>query len=310
MESIIALIITFVLYLIYIPLIKGKIGQFEREEGLDSHKSKSGTPTMGGIIFILSITIIYIIYAIINKFQIDKVILLLLPFILMGIVGFLDDYLIIKKKNNIGLKPKEKMILLTIISILFYYLYQYFGYSTKFIIDLKIFYLILIFLMLVGTSNAVNLSDGLDGLCGGLSLIAISALTIIAHMNKAYEVEVLGLISIGGLLGFLLFNIHPAKIFMGDTGSLSLGGIMATMAIMLKVELLFIIIGFVFVIEALSVIIQVLYYKKFKKRIFKMAPIHHHFECMGYSEVNVVVLFWIIALLCAILSIIIYGGTM
>lgn len=303
------LILGVVLYNILIPVLKRhKVRQAVRLLGPKEHYKKSGTPTMGGLGFIISTLAIYLIFAYIYKYDYKQVILLTIPFFMVGLIGFFDDFLIIKKGTNDGLSPKTKLVLEFIVSCIFFYLYQYFGYSKEIFIDLGIFYLPVVILIITGASNAYNLTDGLDGLCGSLSIISIMTLTYIAYLQKNETILYFGLALIGAVMSFLIFNFNPAKIFMGDTGSLSLGCVCACMAILLKVELLFILIAFVFVLETISVIIQVLYYKKTKKRIFRMAPLHHHFELMGYSEKKVVFLFILMGLIFSICSLIIYGG--
>lgn len=300
-------IISVIFYLIFIPILKKfKVKQAVRALGPKSHLGKSGTPTMGGIGFILSPIIILLCFF--NYTASIDLLLIIIPFLMLGIVGFFDDYLIIKRHNNDGLSAKTKIILELIISVLFYYLYQYFGYSTLLFIDLKIFYLVLVIFIIIGSANAVNLSDGLDGLCGGLSLIALICFAVIAYISGNTEVMYFSLALIGSIMAFLIYNFHPARIFMGDTGSLAIGGALAAMAIILKVEILLIIIGFVYVVETLSVIIQVLHFKRTKKRVFLMAPLHHHFEMLGLSELQVVLMFWGLGLASGMLGLLIYGG--
>lgn len=316
------LLISFVLTIIIEPLMipymrKLKFGQSIRQEGPSSHQHKSGTPTMGGLVFSIVVFITVLIYFTVFKdniinFNISTWILIFVPLFGYSLVGFIDDYLIVVKKNNIGLTPKIKFIMQIIIAGIFFFLYLTKGLSTEIsfsnniIIDLKWFYGILIFFMLVGGTNAVNLTDGLDGLATGLSAFAVSTFTYIAFIKGQYDIVLFGVCMLGAILGFLIFNSHPAKIFMGDTGSLALGAAISSMAILLKYELLLILVGGVFVIETLSVIIQVLYFKKTKgKRIFKMAPIHHHFELSDMKESQVVLLFYLFGFLFSCISILI-----
>lgn len=291
---------------------KLKFGQVEREEGLESHKSKGGTPTMGGIVFILCS--ILTIYALNFSFITNPYInLITFSFLSYGLIGFLDDYLIIVKKTNDGLSPKQKYGLQSIVAILFFVLAKFFipDFSSvitipliNFELDLMWIYPIFVYFMFTATTNAVNLTDGLDGLATGLSIFAIVPFAVFAIINKNYEVATYCFVIIAALFGFLCFNKHPAKIFMGDTGSLALGGLLSSLAILTKQELLLIIIGGVFLTETLSVILQVIYFKlTHGKRLFKMSPIHHHFELCGWSEKKVVTIFWATGLILAVAGI-------
>ena len=291
---------------------KLKFGQVEREEGLESHKSKGGTPTMGGIVFILCS--ILTIYALNFSFITNPYInLITFSFLSYGLIGFLDDYLIIVKKTNDGLSPKQKYGLQSIVAILFFVLAKFFipDFSSvitipliNFELDLMWIYPIFVYFMFTATTNAVNLTDGLDGLATGLSIFAIVPFAVFAIINKNYEVATYCFVIIAALFGFLCFNKHPAKIFMGDTGSLALGGLLSSLAILTKQELLLIIIGGVFLTETLSVILQVIYFKlTHGKRLFKMSPIHHHFELCRWSEKKVVTIFWATGLILAVAGI-------
>ena len=292
-------------------LHKIKFGQTEREEGLASHKKKNGTPTMGGLAFIIVPTLVYIICSFFTPFKLDmNTIIILLAFVGYGIVGFIDDYIIVVQKNNEGLKPAHKFLLQSILAVIFFFLYRTNSTTDIWIpiadvtIDLSWLYFILVFFMFTAETNAVNLTDGLDGLCAGQMIIALIPFVIFAFQKGFINVACLILLVIFALLGYLKFNKHPAKIFMGDTGSLALGGLIAAVAMVLKQEILLIVIGFVFVAEVLSVIIQVTHYKRTHKRIFKMAPLHHHFEMCGWSEEKVVSRFWLVGIVFAILGII------
>lgn len=291
-----------------IPFLhKIKFGQVEREEGLASHKKKQGTPTMGGIVFILGTVIaVYLV----NLHLIKNPYLNLLAYTLLGFgfIGFIDDFLIVVKHSNKGLSPKAKYGLQSIFAIGFYLLARKFlpNFSTEIIIpgthndvELGWFYPVFVFIMFTAESNAVNLADGLDGLATGLSLIAVAPFLIFALIDKNIAVALFAAALEGTLLGFLFFNAHPAKIFMGDCGSLALGAILAAFAIMVKQELLLILIGIVPLCETLSVIIQVVSFKTRHKRVFKMAPIHHHFEMCGWSETKVVYVFWLVGFIAA-----------
>lgn len=312
-KIIVSFVVGFVLTLVGVPkllpiLHRLKFGQIEREEGLASHKKKNGTPTMGGIVFIVASIVAVIISN--PKNLLDPVVLLLiLAFAGMGIIGFVDDWLIVVKKSNKGLSPLKKYLAQSVIAILFYVLAYYFMPDFNTIVtvpmvniqlDFGWLYPVLIYFMFTASSNGVNLSDGLDGLATGLSMMAIAPFVIFALMQKTTAVSSFGMAAIGALLGFMFYNYHPAKIFMGDVGSLSLGGLLAALAIVTKHELLLIIIGGVFVVEALSVIIQVVSFKTTGRRVFRMAPIHHHFEMLGWTEQQVVFVFWFCGFLCGI----------
>ena len=290
---------------IAIPLLsKLKFGQNIREEGPESHLKKAGTPTMGGIIFILSSLIVMLILG--NKFN-DKAMIALYSLIAFGFIGFLDDLLKMLKKQSEGLKPGQKMILLLIFSIALA-IYGYYNLNTNllipftsFEIQLGILYIPFVVIIYAATTNAVNLTDGLDGLATSVSILVLTFFTIVCFMMKETSLAVFCVVLIGGLIGFLKYNAYPAKIFMGDTGSLAIGGAIATVAIILEQPLLIIIVGGVYVFETLSVIIQVTSFKLTGKRVFKMAPVHHHFEKCGWSEIKIVTVFSLItAVLCLI----------
>lgn len=291
---------------------KLKFGQVEREEGLESHKQKGGTPTMGGIVFILcSVLVVYILNF--SYFQNPYIHLITFAFVGYGLVGFIDDYLIVVRKTNEGLKPLYKYTLQSVVAILFYILAQQFIPEFDTIIqipllhmniDLGWFYPVLVYFMFTAESNAVNLTDGLDGLATGLSMVAIAPFVIFAVMIKNIPVAIYAMVIVGALLGFMYFNYHPARIFMGDTGSLALGGLLASLAVLTSQELLLILIGGVFLMETLSVIIQVVSFKTRGKRVFKMAPIHHHFEMLGWTEQQVVISFWFLGFICGIIGIV------
>lgn len=297
--------------LITIPILrKLKVGQIERDDGPQSHLKKQGTPTMGGIIMIIAIIIAVIgvcIYLAItgNELLGKKILPLLLITIGFGLVGFIDDFKKLVLKNTEGLKPSYKMLGLLIISVA-YILFLVYGLKLgtetyipifKMYIDIPVYiYIPLAAVVLVGATNAVNLTDGIDGLSSSVSAIIITCLTVIGISNQIYEISIFGSIVIGAVLGFLMFNLHPAKVFMGDTGSLMLGGVISGLALYLKMPLLLLLIAIIPVLETLSVIIQVAYFKKTGNRIFKMAPLHHHFELSGWKENKVVVIFSLITL--------------
>ncbi|WP_099157993.1 phospho-N-acetylmuramoyl-pentapeptide-transferase [Virgibacillus ndiopensis] len=310
----IAFLITVLLSPILIPFLRRlKFGQSIREEGPKSHQKKTGTPTMGGIMIVVSVIVTSIIM--INKTNVDEIgyELWLLVFVILGygVIGFLDDFIKVAMKRNLGLTSKQKLLGQLIIALVFYYILRANNFPTYIQIpgtdiqwELGWGYAILIIFMLVGSSNAVNLTDGLDGLLAGTAAIAFGAFGILAWYGfPQQEVAVFSLAVVGALLGFLVFNAHPAKVFMGDTGSLALGGSIAAIAILTKLEIILVIIGGVFVIETLSVIIQVISFKTTGKRVFKMSPLHHHYELLGWSEWRVVTTFWLIGLIFAALGI-------
>lgn len=302
------LLVAFFLTVLMLPrLIKYlhvlKFGQAIREEGPQSHMHKKGTPTMGGISFIVSIVISLIIAMILDGGNIQYYILFIYTTISFSIIGYIDDMLIVVKKKNDGLAPRKKLMLQILFSVIFYILVTFIYKDINYIhipgldYNLNISYLYLIFLVFwqTGFSNAVNLTDGLDGLATSVTIITTSTFALLAYKENNFPVLVFCLTIVGALLGFLKFNRNPAKIFMGDTGSLALGGILAAISVILHKEIAFLFIGLVYILETLSVIIQVAYFKKTGKRIFKMSPLHHHFELSGYGEVKTVYIFVAIA---------------
>lgn len=307
--------ISFVLAVIagplFIPLLKRlKFGQSIRMEGPQSHQKKSGTPTMGGIIFLLSILLTTAIGLIFwESFEFTPtLIMLLLSLLGFGLIGFIDDFIIVVKKDNEGLRPKHKVLGQFLLGAAFFYLFMRAGHSTALNFgfwqpDVAWGYGIFVLFWLIGWPNATNLTDGLDGLLGGISFIAFSVFGIIAGAQGQTEVMLFCFMMVGALAGFLVFNLNPAKVFMGDTGSLAIGASLAAVSILLSQEWLILLVGFVYVVETLSVIIQVFYFKATGgKRIFKMAPLHHHFEESGWSERKVVTIFWIIALITGVIA--------
>ena len=308
--------ITVVLGLIIVPILrKLKVGQIERSDGPESHLKKQGTPTMGGIIIMLGIIIVtvgaYIYYKLRNPDLAQNLLPILGLTIGFGIIGFIDDFKKLVLKNTKGLSPSLKMLGLLIISVI-YVLYLINGLNLgtemyvpilKQYVNLPIyFYIPFAIVVILGTTNAVNLTDGIDGLSSSVCTIIITCLTIIATMFEIKEIVVFGAVVIGAVLGFLMFNIHPAKVFMGDTGSLFLGGVISGIALYLKMPLILLVIAIIPVIETLSVIIQVAYFKKTGKRVFKMAPIHHHLELSGWKENQVVMLFSVITLVASVIG--------
>ncbi|GEN44821.1 phospho-N-acetylmuramoyl-pentapeptide-transferase [Alkalibacillus haloalkaliphilus] len=306
----VAFLIAVLLSPVLIPFLRRlKFGQSIREEGPESHQAKSGTPTMGGVMIIFSVVATTLILILRDPQTLFSTELFILLFVLIGygLIGFLDDFIKITKKRNLGLTSKQKMFFQLIIAIVVYIILYNSAFptdiaipGTNFSFDLGWAYGILILIMLVGASNAVNLTDGLDGLVAGTASIAFAAFGIIGWaFGMPTEVVIFTFAVVGALLGFLVFNSHPAKVFMGDTGSLAIGAAIAIVAILMKLEILLIIIGGVFVIETLSVIIQVISYKTTGKRVFKMSPLHHHYELVGWSEWRVVITFWVVGFVCA-----------
>lgn len=308
--------VAFVLGLIILPILrKLKVSQQERAEGPKSHLSKKGTPTMGGIISIIAITILSIgvmLYYYLDA-QIDvvkRIIPLLIATVGFGLIGFIDDFKKMVLKNTEGLKPSYKMIGLLIISICFVlYLLNILGIGSdiyipiiKTYVNIPVWiYIPFAIIVMLATTNAVNLTDGIDGLATSVTTIIIACLTVIGVIFDVKEIILFGAIVCGCNLAFLIFNLYPAKVFMGDTGSLMLGGVIAGMALVLKMPLLLLVIALIPVLETLSVMMQVTYYKKTGKRIFKMTPIHHHFELSGWSENKIVTIFSLITLvLCVV----------
>ncbi len=297
--------------LVVIPIFKHfRIGQ--KINIYTSHGEKEGTPTMGGIIFIMSTLLVTTFLLLTHKIDFSNELkIVMFVFISYATIGFLDDYLSLKKGKNEGLTVIQKLLLQLVVAIIFFYLYMNNnGQTTLEIatlgirIEMKWLYGLFILLILVGSSNAVNLTDGLDGLAAGLSGIAMIAFSLISLTVGYTDMGIFTLILTGSLVGFLVYNGFPAKIFMGDTGSLALGAVMGAIAIITHRELTLFIVAFVFVLETLSVILQVFWYKTFKKRIFLMTPIHHHFEKLGWHEIEIVRFFWVFGFIFAMAGII------
>lgn len=301
--------ITIVLSVIIIPILKKlKVGQIERDDGPTSHLQKQGTPTMGGIIIAITIIVMGVLVAL-KLYRIIPLILVSLGF---GLVGCVDDRTKLKYQNTKGISPTSKMLGLLIISVIYaLFLANNDSIGTETLIPILNIYVkipILIYMpfaicVMLATTNAINLTDGIDGLSSSVSMIIIACLTVIGIIKGTTEIALFGSIVSGACLGFLLFNLHPAKVFMGDTGSLLLGGVIVSMALYLKMPLLLLIIAIVPVLETLSVIIQVTYFRRTGKRIFKMAPVHHHFELSGWKESTVVSVFSLITLVACIIGI-------
>ena len=312
---IISMALTMVVMPPFIKLLKHRqIGQQVRADGPEGHLVKQGTPTMGGIIILLMMTASVFLVGIPDL----SLLLILAATLLTGLLGFIDDASKVAKERSLGLLPHQKMAALTLISVVFCLVaVNYLDILptvtipfTNFQLDLGILtttlpikeggfiipwlYIVFVFLLMAGMANAVNLTDGLDGLAGGTLMIVMLVMAAIAYRSNQLDVAMFATAAAGGCVGFLWFNCYPASIFMGDTGSLALGTAFAAIAVVTKTELFSVIIGGLFVVEALSVIIQVFYFKRTRKRVFLMAPLHHHFEKKGWSETKVVIRFWII----------------
>lgn len=322
-KSVLGLMLGFVLSLvaavILIPILKKlKVGQSVSKLINERHLKKDGTPTIGGLIFIIPTILIMLILYLRGSIEFNSnLIILIFVFLAYGALGFIDDFLKVKYHNNNGLSIGVKFLLQTIIAVVFYVIYRNNGGDSNLVIsslglDLSLGWAfgLFILLVLVGTTNAVNISDGLDGLAGGLSVVAIMAYGVIAWGSKwisgYQEIAIFAFVLCGAILGFLVFNTHPAKVFMGDTGSLALGAALATIAILTKHELSLVLIGGVFVVETLSSAIQIIAIRKFHKKVFLKAPLHHHFEELGWEETDIVKLFWVVGLFLAMIGII-YG---
>ncbi len=296
----------------FIPLLKRinfkqKISRYVGE----THQKKAGTPTMGGLIFIVP-TVLITVYLLITKrldFSYDLIITLFV-FVAYAVLGFIDDYLSIRRGKNEGLSIAQKFLGQALIALVFFALFMRFNGDTRLIVsslginwDLKWFYGIFILLLLVGFSNAVNLTDGLDGLSGGLSAFAFIAFALIALFAGYYDMGIFCFVLVGSLFGFLMYNGYPAKVFMGDTGSLCLGAALATVAILTRREVTLFVVAFVFLIETVSSILQIYWVQKKSKKLFLMAPLHHHFEKLGWTEPDIVKVFWVVGIIFAMLGI-------
>lgn len=314
-ETILAIIISFAISALLCPIVipflhRLKFGQQVRDDGPQAHLKKQGTPTMGGLIILSSIIITSMFY--IPRYP--KIIPVLFVTVGFGIIGFLDDYIKIVMKRSEGLNPKQKLLGQIIITGIFaWYLMSSGevgtdmlipftgGFDNGFFLDLGVLFIPALFIIVLGTDNGVNFTDGLDGLCTSVTILIATFFTIVAIGENSGISPITGAV-VGSLLGFLLFNVYPAKVFMGDTGSLALGGFVAASAYMMQMPIFIAIVGLIYLVEVLSVMIQVTYFKKTGgKRIFKMAPIHHHFELCGWSETRVVAVFSITtAILCLV----------
>jgi phospho-N-acetylmuramoyl-pentapeptide-transferase len=279
-----------------------EVGQFVRPAGLipDQHAVKQGTPTMGGLLILVAMTVPF---AILSS-RSTEAMLVLFTTLACGAIGFVDDFMKIVKKRSLGLAGRWRMLaLLGVAGVLVTVALEVVGLPTTLTLPVAdrqievgaVLFFVLVFLVVSGAANAVNLTDGLDGLAAGVSAIVLLSYTAIAFVSGQTDLAIFGATLVGACMGFLWFNSHPAQVFMGDTGSYALGGAIAAMAVMTKTEILLIVIGAIFVLEAVSVIIQVVVFKRFRRRVFLMTPIHHHFEMAAWSETKIIVRFWLIA---------------
>lgn len=317
-----ALLVSLVICIFGMPLFirwlrRRGIGQYIREDGPRAHLAKEGTPTMGGVLIVISTLVGFLLMAV--RLTSGTGFALGLALLGCGLLGFADDYNKLRYARSLGLKGRHKLFWQLLLSMALAYLAtNHFGVDTKIYLfrsesvlcDLGPFYYLLVFLMIIGTSNAVNLTDGLDGLASGVTILVMTAYVLIAfiqfrnhqflyqHVQGALDIAIFAGAMMGSCVGFLWWNSPPAYIFMGDTGSLALGGSLATVAVLSKTELLLVVLGGLYVMEALSVIIQVLVFKATRKRVFRMAPLHHHFELKGWSEVTTLIRLWIVAGFC------------
>lgn len=311
--AVIAIVVSALMGPVMIPFLqKLKVGQNIREEGPERHYNKAGTPTMGGIIIITAVMVATFIMAGSSTESLSAVFVM----IAFGAVGFWDDYIKVVLKRSLGLRAREKILLQLLIGLLFgLLLIYYFHRGTEIIIpfngaviDLGYIYIPFIILVLIATSNAVNLTDGLDGLASGVTLFVALAYALICLMTSHHQLTVFCAALAGACIGFLIFNHYPARVFMGDTGSMALGGAVAAVAAISRSEIVLLIIGGVYVIEALSVIIQVISFQTTGKRVFLMAPLHHHFELKGWPETRIVKVFSIVSLLFVIVGLLGFKG--
>lgn len=304
----IAFAISVALCPIFIPFLKRlKFGQYIREEGPQSHQKKSGTPTMGGLIILISVVVTSLLFV----KDYPNIIPILFTTIGFGLIGFLDDYIKVVMKRNLGLRAWQKMLgQIIVTTILIYYLREFTNLGTtmlvpftggKMYLDVSYLYIPFVFVVVIGTVNGVNFTDGLDGLASGVTTLVATFFTVVAIAFNAGISPITCAVA-GALLGFLVYNVYPARVFMGDTGSLALGGFVAATALVLKMPLFILLVGIIYLVEVISVMLQVVYFKVTGgKRLFKMAPIHHHFELCGWSETRVVAVFSIVtALMCLV----------
>lgn len=315
-KSIFAIIMGFlastIFGLLFVPLMKKlKVKQNISVYMQSKHKDKANTPTFGGLIFIIPTLVITFALIAFNKLTLSPSLgIILLCFVSYAFIGFLDDYLSIKRHDNTGLTAYQKFMMQMLVALVFFYIYINNGGTTS--LDISLFnislemdwlYGLFVLFVLVGSSNAVNLTDGLDGLVGGLSVIAFLGFSLISLVAGFEEITIFTFILSGAIGGFLMFNTYPAKIFMGDVGSLSLGAVMGAVAIITHREVTLALVAFIFVVETLSVILQIIWLYLFKKKLFLMTPLHHHFEKLGYHETDIVKAFWTVGMVLVMLGI-------
>ena len=314
--QVVVFVITFILAVIAGPILipiltRLKFGQTVRDDGPKTHYKKMGTPTIGGLIFLIPITLVSLYFSI----SYPKILPMVLVTLGFGLIGLIDDLIKVIKKRKDGLYPKQKMFGLLLISTGFAFYTAYFtdlgvDVAIPFIgtVNSVVFFILFTIFVLIATTNGVNLTDGLDGLAAGVTLIVMVFFTVVAMTRAEWDyIKIFAASVSGGCLGFLVFNIYPARVFMGDSGSLALGGAVATTAIMLKMPFILLVVGAVYVVEVLSDIIQVAYFKTTGRRIFKMAPIHHHFELSGWKETKVVAVFWTATLILCVIAFLLLG---
>jgi phospho-N-acetylmuramoyl-pentapeptide-transferase len=291
-------------------LRRREFGQHIREDGPEGHQLKAGTPTMGGLILMLAVSVPFLI---LTNFEWRSVGVFGAA-IACALLGFADDYTKLVRRRSLGLRARTKLLVTIAISVALWFVAEHKAHLAptlrlRFVdyeIDLGVFYPLVIYLVVAGTTSSVNLTDGLDGLAAGCAAIVLLAYLAITFITGEYDLAMLAGCLVGGCIGFLWFNAFPATIFMGDTGSLGLGGAIAGLAVMTKTELLLVLLGGIFVIEALSVALQVISFQTTRKRIFLMAPIHHHFELRAWSETKIILRFWIVAAICCAIGFTIY----
>lgn len=294
-------------------LARLKFGQTVRADGPKRHFKKMGTPTMGGIMFIPAIAISALVFS----HRSTSVLMAIFSMTAFALIGFVDDFIKITKKRSLGLRANHKLFFQLIVSfILAFYAYSFYPGTTVLLapgfskgLDLGMMFIPFTIFVILGTVNSVNLTDGLDGLVSGIVFVISFFYTLISLFLGNYSFAVFGAAISGGCLGFLIYNHHPARVFMGDTGSLGLGGALAALAVLTGTQLYLILFGMIFIIETLSVILQVIFFRMTGKRIFKMSPIHHHFELVGWSEDKVVLVFWAFTLVTGILGIALFNAT-
>ena len=315
MRTLLPALLSFVIAVLIGPKVieilkKLKAGQTEREEGLESHQKKTGTPTMGGVIFLLPVVVIGIFYGASHK-EVIPVLILTIGF---GIIGFIDDYIKVVRKHNLGLRAWQKILGQFIVTILFsVYIETFTDISlamrvpfTSIVLDFGILNIPILFFIALGTANGTNFTDGVDGLCGSVTAVVAAFFAVAGMHYGATGAEVMSSAMVGALLGYLVYNVYPGKVMMGDTGSLAIGGFVTGIAYVMQMPIFIVIVGFIYAFEVISVILQVSYFKiTHGKRIFRMAPIHHHFEKGGWSETRVVNVFTTVTILLCLVA---YAG--